>query len=747
MEELLNIAKNAFPPVSGSESVKGIQEEVEILWDKWGIPHIYAKSLNDAYFAQGFIHASHRLWQLEFFRRVTSGTLSEIVGEATLDRDKHYRIIGLHRIAKKCANNLRQDPNSEILQGLNSYVEGVNAGIEKAFKSLPIEFALLNIKPQKWTLEDSIKVISLIEWGLGSWSYALELLREHLVMKLGIDLADKIIPLYSGAKIDRSKGSNGWVISPNKSESGAVLFANDPHLPLTLPSIWILMHLICPDFNAIGSSFSGLPGIILGHNEKIAWGATTVVSDNVDLFKLEINPENENQYKYNDKWVDFEVIDEPIKVQGSSKPLDYKVKYTKFGPVMEYIELETKPHKIKLPGKYALQWTSYIANLEESIEGFIMINTASNWNEFREAVGKITITPQNFIYGDIDGNIGHQHGGRLPQRRYGNGAMVTPGTDEKYNWSGLVPFEKMFSIYNPDYGFVYTANFNEDKAPNGVLIAQDSAKPYRQMRIKKLLQGKEKFSFDNFKSFQLDLYTEEAHELLPIMLKHVKDKVQSHHQKEIVTLLENWDYYLTKNTVGGTIYKIWLQETFRIILVPLIGKELFDIYLTSNPFELKRLFKNYEDNVKELEDKLLAALENTIKFLSEKLSPDINKWKWGNLHKVVLTHPFSQANEAAKMLNIGPFKIGGDSNTLCNGSYDPLNNYENIVGPSFRQIHDLSDWDKSIGVIPGGQAGLPFHKHYNDLMKLWVRGKYIPLLYTKEAISKNLEGRFKLIPN
>ena len=747
MEELLNIAKNAFPAVSGSEKVKGIQEEVEILWDKWGIPHIYANSLNDVYYTQGFIHASHRLWQMEFFRRVTSGELSEIVGEATLDRDKHYRIIGLHRIAKRCAENLRKDSNSETLQGLNAYVEGVNAGIKKSLKNLPIEFAILNIKPREWTLEDSLKIVSLIEWGLGSWSYTLELLREHLIMKLGVELADKIIPLYSGANMDRSMGSNGWAISPNKSESGAVLLANDPHLPLTLPSIWILMHLNCPDLNVIGSIIPGLPSITIGHNDKIAWGLTTVTSDNVDLFKLEINPENENQYKYNDKWVDFEVFDEPIKIQSSSKPLDYKVKYTKFGPVMEYIEGETKTYKIKLPGKYALQWTSYIAKLEETVEGFRMINVASNWNEFREAVGKITITPQNYIYGDIDGNIGHQHGGRLPVRKYGDGAIVTPGTDEKYNWSGLVPFEKMFKKYNPDYGFVYTANFNEDKAPNGVLIAQDRAKPYRQMRIKKLLQSKEKFSIDNFKSFQLDLFTEEAQELLPIMLKYVKDNVQSDHQKEIITLLENWDYYLTKNTVAGTIYKIWFEESLKIILVPLIGKELFDMYLASNPFELKRLFKIYKDNVKELEEKLLTALQNTIKVLSEKFTPDINKWKWGDLHKVILAHPFSQANEAAKMLNIGPFKIGGDGNTLRNGAYDPINNYENIVGPSYRQIHDLSDWDKSIGVIPGGQSGLPFHKHYKDLMKLWVRGKYIPLLYTKEAISKNLEGTFKLIPN
>ncbi|MHA2035396.1 MAG: penicillin acylase family protein [Promethearchaeota archaeon] len=747
MEELLNIAKNAFPPVSGSEKVRGIQEEVEILWDKWGIPHIYAKSSDDAYFAQGYIHAGHRLWQLEFFKRVTSGTLSEIVGEATLDRDKHYRTIGLHRIAKKSANNLRKDPNNESLQGLNSYVEGVNAGIQKGLKNLPLEFALINIKPQEWILEDSLRIMSLIEWGLGGWSYTLELLREYLVIKLGAEMADKIIPLYSGAKMDRSIGSNGWVISPNKSESGAVLFANDPHLNLTLPSIWILMHLICPDFNVIGSSFPGVPLVILGHNENIAWGATTVHTDNVDLFKLEINPENKNQYKYNNKWIDFNVIDEPINIQGSSNPLDYKVKLTKFGPVMEYIELETQPHKIMLPGKYAMQWTSYIANLEDSIDGFRMINTSTNWDEFREAVSKITVTPQNFIYGDKKGNIGHQHGGRLPQRRFGDGAMVTPGTDEKYNWSDLVPFEKMFSIYNPDYGFVYTANYNEEKAPNGVLLAQDENRPYRQMRIKKLLQGKDKFSFEDFKSFQLDLFTEEAQELLPIMLKHVKDKVQTNQLKDIISLLENWDYYLTKNTVAGTVYKIWFQESLRIILVPLIGKELFDMYLTSNPFELKRLFKMYQDDIEELEDKLLAALENTIKFLSEKFTSDINKWKWGNLHKVILTHPFSQANEDAKILNIGPFKIGGDGNTLCNGSFDPINNYENIVGPSYRQIHDLSDWDKSIGVIPGGQSGLAFHKHYNDLMKLWIRGKYIPLLYTKEAISKNLEGTFKLIPN
>lgn len=746
MEELLNVAKNAFPQISGTEKIGGIQEEIEILWDKWGIPHIYAKSVEDAYFAQGYIHASLRLWQLETFRRLTSGTLSEIVGKGMLDQDKHYRIIGLHRIANSCIERLRKDPKSEILGGLESYTAGVNAGIKKSMQNLPIEFAILNIEPNDWRLEDSLRIMSVIEWGLGGWSHTLEILREYLIKRLGSEMANKIIPLYSGANVEKAKGSNGWVVSPHKSESGAVLFANDPHLNLTLPAIWILMHLNCPGLNVMGSSFPGVPSIILGHNDNIAWGATTVTSDNVDLFKLEINPENENQYKYNGKWVDFELIKESIKVQDRKQPIDFKVKISKFGPVIEFIELQTNVRKIDLPDTYALHWTSYDVNLEESIEGFRAINFASNWDDFRGALSKMTITPQNFLYGDIEGNIGHQHGGKLPIRSYGDGATVTPGTDEKFKWSGLVPFEKMFSIFNPEYGFVYTANYNEDKAPNGVLIAQDRAKPYRQMRIKSLLQSKEVFTIEDFKNYQLDLYTLEAEKFLPLLLKYIKPLVNTEVQKEILTILENWDHFLTRNSVAGAFYKIWYQEILRAILVTLIGAELFEMYLTDNPFDLEILLKLYEEKEDELKNILFKAFERTIKFLTDKISPDITKWKWGNLHKLVLTHPFSQVNEDAKILNIGPFKIGGDGNTLWNGYYDPLNNYEVIVGPSFRQIHDLSDWDKSIGVIPGGQAGLPFHKHYNDLMKLWVKGKYIPLLFTRKEIQKNLEGNFKLVP-
>lgn len=742
VEDLLKIANEAFPPSEGSEVLEGAKEEIEILWDKWGIPHIYARSIEDAYFAQGYLHARHRLFQLEQFRRLITGELSELIGKETLNSDKHYKILGMHRLSKSCVERLRKDLGNEQLHLLESYVKGVNVGIEKARKNPPVEFAILDLKIRDWSIEDSLKISCLVDWGL-SGNYVLELLREQIVSKVGLELADKIIPLYSGAKVEKPVGSNGWAVNPSKSETGAVLFANDPHLPLTLPAIWFLVHINCPDFNSIGSSFPGLPSVVLGHNEKIAWGCTNVGADTIDLFKLEINPDNPNQYRFDGQWLDFEIIDEPITIRGKADPIPFKVLVTKYGPVIEYFEVSREVKKLDLPGKFALRWVSYEGNLEKSLEGFLKIAKASNWTEFREGTSVMTINPQNYIYGDVEGNIGLQHGGKIPVRKYGDGAMITPGTGEKYNWKGYAPFEKLLSIYNPSENFVYTANYNENKAPNGVLISQDTGGFYRQKRLKNLLQSKEKISQQDFMDFQNDQFSEEAREYLPLMLKHTK---VTDINPEVIGYLENWDFQLTKNSIGGTIYKIWLYETIKKILIPLIGKNLVEPYLASSPFELKRLFQLFEAKKEELDNLLNETLKITIEFLSEKLSSDYSKWKWGEIHKTTLTHPFSLVSEEAKVLNIGPFKTGGDANTLCNGYYIPTSDFQVFAGPSYRQIHDLTDWDKSLVALPGGQSGLPFHKHYNDLMKLWVRGKYVPFLFTREAISNNLEGTFKILP-
>ena len=741
MEELLNTAKNAFPSVSGTEKLNGIKEEVEILWDKWGIPHIYANSIYDAYFAQGYIHAQHRLFQMEQFRRLTTGELSEMTGEGSLDSDKHYKIIGLHRIARACVERLKNDPTNKQLSMLESYVNGVNEGIEKARKNPPIEFGVLELELRDWRMEDSLKISGLLDWGLSGGSHPLELLRAKLISKVGRETANKIIPLFSGANIEKPAGSNGWAVSPKKSTSGAVLLANDPHLPLMLPSIWFLVHINCPESKVIGSSLPGLPSVLVGHNEKIAWGCTNVSADTIDLFDLEINPENVKQYRYNDEWVDFEEIEDPIKMKDKD-PIPFTVLMTRFGPVIEYVEHDREIHKINYPGKLALKWISYEGRTEDSLKGFLKINNSSNWAEFREATSYMAMNPQNFIYGDIEGNIGHQHGGKIPIRNYGDGATITPGTNEEYDWKGPAPFEKMFSIYNPNSGLVYTANHNEDKAPNGVLISQESSGVYRQKRLKNLLQSKEKVSLQDFKDFQNDLYSAEAAELLPLMITYVKTITSHKIKPEIISLLDKWDFILTKNSIEASIYKVWSQETIFEILTPIIGKELVD----PTYFDLLYLFNIFNEKKEELQALLVKTLKKTIIHLTERFSSDLNKWKWGNLHKLTLTHPFSSVNEDAKALNIGPFKRGGDRNTLNNGYCFPSKDFQVFAGPSFRQIHDLSDWDKSQVALPGGQSGLPFHKHYKDLMKLWVRGKYIPLLFSKEAISKNLEGIMKLVP-
>ena len=745
MEEFLEIARNSFPPTKGIEYLQ-VREDVEILWDKWGIPHIFSKSDEDAYFSQGYVHASHRLFQMELFRRLISGELSEIIGEDALNSDRHYRIIGLHRIARESAKRISKNQESSIFRRLEAYRKGVNAAIEKARIKPPIEFALLKLKIRDWTIEDSIKIMSFIEWGLSNWNYPIEILREHLIKNLGYNMADKLIPLYSGAVIANSRGSNGWVVGPYKSKTESVLFANDPHLPLTLPAIWFLIHLNCPEFNSIGTSFPGIPLIVLGHNEKIAWGCTNVHADTIDLFNLEINPENGNQYKFNGEWINFETIDEPIIVKDKSEPITYKVFQSVFGPIVKYFERDDRLYEISLPGTYSLRWSSFEAKIEETIEGFMNLNMASNWDEFQESLKLMTINPQNFIYGDINGNIGLQHGGKIPVRNYGDGATITPGTDSKFNWSGLSSFNQLLSIYNPDCGFIFTANYNENKAPKGLLIAQDTDDPYRHKRLKRIFQLKDKLLLQDFIEMQLDYYSEEAAELLPIMLEKLKIVENSEGISKIISILLNWDFQLTKESIAATIYKVWFLKTQQAILTPIIGEELLKPFLGSLPFELIRLFKLFDDTPSELSDLLFDTLQKTVEFLITKISQDHSKWKWGNVHKLTLVHPFSRASEDAKILNIGPFKIGGDRNTINNAYSDPLNPFETLVGPSFRQIHDLSDWNKSICIIPGGQSGLPFHKHYNDLIKLYVKGKYIPMLFSKDTINKNLEGTVKLKP-
>ncbi|TXT61631.1 MAG: putative Peptidase S45 penicillin amidase [Promethearchaeota archaeon] len=744
MEDFLKVAKKSFPSYEGSEAYQEINGNVEVNWDNWGIPHIYAHSIEDAYFTVGLIHSQDRLWQMESMRKLISGRLSEIFGTETIESDKHYRTIGLYRIAKRFADLLELQTDSLLLDRFRAYVKGVNKGILKAKQNPPLEIFALEYTLEEWKLEDSFKIMAHIDWGLSNWNYPLEILREHLITKLGREEANNIVSLYEGTNVRDGIGSNGWAISPKKAKSNSALFANDPHLPLVVPAIWYLLHIKCPGLNVIGATFPGLPIVILGHNENIAWGCTNVHADTIDLFNIELNPKDDEQYKYNHSWVDFKIITEIIKVRGLEENIDYKVYFSEFGPIIRHYELDNHLYEIGADLNYALKWSSYEGNIIDTIEGFFCLNKAKNWNEFRDALKKLTINPQNFIYADVRGNIGHQQAGRIPVRNYGDGATITPGIHEKFDWQRYSEFDEQFSVFNPESEYVYSANFNENKAPNGLLLAQDRDDPYRQKRLKSLLKSTKKLSKKDFINFQADYYSEEASEYLPYLIKMIKSEDLSNHISEVLTLLDNWDYKLTNDTTAGTIYKLWIQEILKAILIPRIGKKLFLRFLGARPFELKKLFKLQKN--RKLRDIFLKSLENAVLYLNDKFNENKEKWTWGNLHTLTLIHPLSTVSEEARTLNIGPFKTGGDAYTLNNGYYDPLERFKTIVGPSFRQIHDLSDWNKSLWIIPGGQSGLPFHQHYDDLIDFWLKVEYIPMLYDKKMIKENLKGKMSLKP-
>lgn len=753
LQDILQVAKKAMPQEEGTATLEGLHAPVEVDWDEWGIPHVYAESLEDAACAQGYLHARYRLFQMELYRRKFFGRLAEVLGEGMLPSDKFARQLGIHRLVQRRAAYLREHPGSEITRVLEAYRRGVNAGIARARENPPLEFAALGYTPEEWQLEHTLVVVEIMDWQ-ESLNLDLEVLRAALVEKLGEETADKIFPLDEGAVLENTRGSNAWAIAPSKSATGGVIVANDPHLHFTLPMIWFMAHLHCPELNAIGVTLPGAPGIVIGHNEHVAWGITNVEADVQDLFRLEVNPGNPRQYKYEGAWVDFEVIPEPIAVKGRAEPEPFEVLRSTFGPVLEYFDRAGHEFEIPLDGTYALRWSGQDALPDVTAVEFLRLNRARDWQAFRESLDETTMTAHNFIYGDVGGNIGHQHAGALALRKKGNGARPAPGTSAAYAWEGIASFDQMAHWENPECGYLFTANYNPDKAPGPghVLIAEDQMGLYRYLRLRELLEAHETVSLADCRAFQQDQVSIEARDNLPLLLDAVEPVEAGDDPpvefSELMEILKAWDYSLDRKSRAGGFYKVWYHETLRLVLIPVIGKELYEMFTAKPPFSLRRVLAFHKEAKGEdaVHTAVMRAFQAAVAYLKEAVSEKPSRWSWGNVHKVTLVHPFAAAEPAAKVLNIGPFKVGGDEHCLNNGSYDPDAGYAFIAGPSYRQVLDLTDWDNSRCAMPGGQAGLPFHPHYNDAMKLWARGRYHPLLFTRDGLVGHLEHRLHLTP-
>ena len=780
-----------------SYTIQGLNEPVEIIVDVWGIPHIYAQNEADLFFAQGFNAARDRLFQFEVWRRQATGTVAEILGERELKRDIGTRLFKFRGDIKKEMNYYHS--HGEII--ITSYVKGVNAYIDLTEKNpnlLPPEFALLGIKPQKWTPEI---VISRHQGLLGNIKSELRIGRQVALFgeektkelnwfhpkepDISLDekingslLSDDILELYNAyrqtvkfqpddlvgdVKNDFEKyqslaqedevanqlaeadqynniGSNNWVVNGTHTQSGFPMMANDPHRSLAAPSLRYYSHLVAPGWNVIGGGEPEIPGISIGHNEYGAWGLTVFRTDAEDLYVYETNPKNPQQYNYKGDWENMKIIQDTIYVKGSAKPFIVELKYTRHGPVVSEDEKNSKMYAVRC-GWLEVGGSPYLASLR--------MNQAKNFEEFREACKYSHIPGENMAWADREGHIGWQAVGIAPIRRNWSGLVPVPG-DGSYEWDGYLPIKAKPNVFDPPSGIFITAN--EDVTPKDYeywdAIGFSWSDPYRGDRVAEVLESGRKHSLLDMAALQTDVLSIPARQLVPLLknLKTTKPRT-----KKALEHLLNWDFNLDKNSIAAAIYLTWekqLKKNVSNLLIPSNARKHFsELPMKKVMDHLTLPDGKFGKNPLEGRDKfLIKNLNSSIDELSKKLGEDMTHWQYGQLKfkHVLIKHPLSNAvnDEWKKKLEVGPAPRGGNSYTANAAS----NNDNQSHGATFRIIVDTGNWDHCLGTNAPGQSGNPNHKNYRNLFDLWVNDQFFPVFFSREKIESVKEETFNLLP-
>ena len=776
-------------------TVDGLNSQVEIIKDRWGLSHIYAETEEDLFFAQGYNAARDRLFQFEVWRRQTNGTVAEILGERELERDIGTRLF-LFR------GDIRQEMNHYHPRGesiITSYVRGVNAYIDETERNpdlLPIEFELLGIRPGKWTPET---VMSRHQGLLGNIGTELNIARAvalvgaekvkdllsfsppdpDLEMDPAIDrdlLFQDILGIYNafrrpvrfraedlaeqyredGDNLDlldaaledfnelqaigsEDVGSNNWVVSGDLTQNGFPMMANDPHRAQSAPSLRYWVHLVGPGWNVIGGGEPEIPGVSIGHNGYGAWGLTVFSTDGEDLYVYETNPDNPNEYRYRDHWEGMTVLEETIPVKGRA-PETVELKYTRHGPVV----YEDPEHNVAYAVRGAwmeIGGSPYLASLR--------MDQAKSWEEFRDACNYSNIPGENMVWADRDGNIGWQAVGIAPIRRTWSGLVPVPG-DGRYEWGGYLPIKSKPHVFNPSNGFFATANNDlvpRDYEHRGVATGFSWSDPSRWARLNEVLGGGRLFSMADMMALQTDVVSLPARTLVP-MLEFVESgdsRVESAR-----TMLLEWDYAVEANSVAAGIYIAWERR---------LSRNMSDLFV---PSEFREHLGGYgmqkmigkliaptaefgENPITGRDSTLLVSLEQAVSDLREKLGSNMDRWQYGQeaYKHAYIRHPLSGAVDDGmrRRLDVGPVPRGDYSYTVNNtGGGD-----NQTHGASFRFIVNTGDWDASVGSNTPGQSGDPDNRHYRDLFDLWAADRYFPVFYTRARIESVADERVVLV--
>lgn len=792
----------SMPRTSGKMRLRCLDEEVEVVFDRAGIPHITARSDIDANSALGYVMAQDRMVQMETMLRVAQGKLSEVIGPMALDIDRFMRTVGLSEIGETFADNL--EPAS--LECLLAFCGGINEFLSRRRIRLPFEFMLTGGRPEPWAPADCLTMGVFISWLLDSFWLA-DLMREKLIRGLGYERAMELLPetaaynnpplkvegpgpdartIEPGEEIDwgferesgggewlrglsnRSVfGSNNWVLDGSRTVTGEPILAGDPHIQHNAPGVLYLCHIKSPKRDVIGAMFPGLPVVAYGHNGYCGWTATSLVPDTQDLYVETFESEESNRYLCEGEWVEADVVEKKVKVR-FLRTRTLQVLSTRHGPV-----IRRKGNK-----GLAMKWVGRDTTLD-SLQAMLKQNEAGSWEEFVGALENFVGPALNQAYADVDGNIGYLGAAKIPRRARGDGTVPYPGDREGYEWEGYVPFEKMPRVLNPDEGLIVTANSKVVGEGYTEIITKAWEAPYRNGRITQLLQEKEKWSLEEMPTIHADVFTFPGKRFAEMAVDAAPGEDLSPAAAEAVRRLGEWDHQAQADSAAMSIYFYSWELLREKLLRHRLGSSLYQDYITSWPTVSLAI-----ENVLEGKDEywlppggasygrlVLDALEEGVRELVSVFgTDDQSAWKWGRVHHLTFQHLLGIAWPLNRILNVGPVPRDGEGDTVnasppvsdslaqllargtMGGTFDvPIfpdsDSKVACAGPVMRMLLDFSDLDNSRVVLDVGQSGHRLSHHYKDHFPLWYKVEYLPLPYTRAKVAEEAASTLFLSPS
>ena len=742
------LARRSLPKTNGRVRLACLERPVEVVRDRFGIPHIYASSRRDLVRAQGYVHAQDRLFQMELLRRFAFGRLSELAGTRTLDLDRLVRRLRLRWSAEREAAAC----DGETAALLEAYCEGVNEFI--AHGSLPPELRMARVRPDPWTLTDVFAPGQVLAVTLsGNWEA--ELARMRTAARVGEERAKRLDPSYPGdapvivspalvrdaqeeATLVRERAgsgaaSNSWVVAGSRTASGKPVLANDPHLTLAIPCVWHVQHVTWEGGTAAGVTIPGVPVVVLGRNERVAWGMTTAIVDTQDLFVERLHPDDPHRYEVDGDWVEADVVREEIRVRGRRDPVVEEVFVTRHGPIV------ARPQ----PGSreaFALRWSAHEPG--ETARSLFDLMVAESVDEADRALDRFAATPHNFVLADADGAIAYRlAGGPIPVRPSGEGLVPVPGWDSASEWRGWITQDELPRLRDPERGFIVTANNRIVGDDYEYFLGAEYLNGYRAQRIEELLADLDEVTIEDCRRMQLDQLSLPGLELGEIAGTFASDDPL---EQEALDLLAGWDGYLGPESAAGAVFGVLMAKLADAAYAEL-GGERPALLERTRPVILQMLAvrdDSFFGDGRTWESVFRAALADAVR----ELGPDPSAWRWGALHEIRFSHALDELPLLGRIFSRGPYPAGGDTDTvlLVGSSMAEAAGYS--VGPSMRAVFDLGEARRNYVIVAPGQSGHVVSRHYDDLIEPWRAGELLPLAMEREHVQSLAEGRLVLEP-